>query len=397
MTTDRKVCVLTNGCADNCVDAARIQEFFKANGFTITDRVADADVILFNACGLRESQENAAKRIMSRIEARKKNGAQVIIGGCLTKINKAFEQGTTFGVDDDLVVLDEIFNAKISIRDVHANYTAAKTDNLDSVFWKMLRRKSLARKLRQCHALLCPSKYEGMDLNPNRFVIKVSTGCIGACSFCAVRLSRGKLKSKPIDPVVSEFESGLRKGYRQFLLTGTDVGCYGRDQGYNLVTLLNELIGRNGDCKIRIRNCEPSLLIEMLPALEPVLQSGKISHFTTAAQSGNNRILRLMNRNYRIEDFKQAIRTLNRDFPWIEIRTQLMLGFPTETDREFQDTLRLLDEVRFDAIGAFAFSPRAGTKAAALDGRIPKRIVARRLRELAKRSNVPINVEPPCD
>jgi MiaB/RimO family radical SAM methylthiotransferase len=372
------------------VDAARIQEFLKINGYTVTARIADADVILFNACGGRESNERAAERIISRIKARKKNGAQLIVGGCLPKINKAFRHGTTFGVDDDLIVLDQLFNAKTSIRDIHANYTVAKTDNLDSVFRKVLRRKTLVRKLRQCDALLRPGKYEGMDLNPSRFIIKVSTGCIGACSFCAVRLSRGKLKSKPVDRVVNEFETGLRKGYRQFFLVGTDVGCYGRDQGYNLVTLLKELTSSNGDYKIKIRNCEPSMLVEMLPALEPVLQSGKISHFTTAAQSGNNRILRLMNRKYRIEDFKQAIKTLNQDFPQMEIVTQIVVGFPTETDEDFQDTLRLLDEVRFDAVGAFAFSPRAGTKAAELDGRVPRRIAVKRLRELRRRSNVPV-------
>lgn len=390
MATGRRVCVLTNGCPDNRVDAARIQEFLRINGYTVTARIADADIILFNACGGRGSHERAAERIIRRIKARKKNGAQLIVGGCLTRISKAFQQGTTFGVDDDLIVLDRIFNAKTSIRDIHANYTVAKTDNLDSVFRKMLRRKTLVRKLRQCDALLRPAKYEGMDLNPSRFIIKVSTGCIGACSFCAVRLSRGKLKSKPIDRIVNEFESGLRKGYRQFFLVGTDVGCYGRDQGYNLVTLLNELTDRNGDYKIRVRNCEPSLLIEMLPGLEPVLQSGKISHFATAAQSGNNRILRLMNRKYKIEDFKHAIRTFNRDFPWIDIVTQIVVGFPTETDEDFEDTLRLLDEVRFDAVGAFAFSPRAGTKAAELDGRVPKKVIARRLRELRRRSNVPV-------
>jgi len=175
---------------------------------------------------------------------------------------------------------------------------------------------------------------------PYSFLIKIATGCSSACAYCAVRLSRGKVRSKPIHKVAEEFDEGLAKGYSEFALIGTDTGSYGRDQNITLAALLRELITRKGDYKIRLRNVQPKFLIEMMPELQEIFKTGKISYLGTANESGNNRILELMNRGYRIEDYKEAIHTINKKFPDMQLRTQLMAGFPSETDEEFEDTIR---------------------------------------------------------
>jgi MiaB/RimO family radical SAM methylthiotransferase len=222
--------------------------------------------------------------------------------------------------------------------------------------------------------------------NANTFCIKVSTGCLNSCSFCGVRLSRGRLKSKPIDKVVDEFEEGLTEGYAEFALIGTDLGAYGRDQGTTLTALLGELVKAKGDYRIKLRNIQPRFLIEMMPQLVEILQCGKISHLSSSPQSGNNRILRLMKRGHRIEDFKEAILTLNREFPEIQIRTQVMVGFPSETEEEFQDTVRLLDEVCFDFAEVYLFSPRPDTEAAKMKDQIPQKVARRRYHKLYMKS-----------
>jgi len=210
------------------------------------------------------------------------------------------------------------------------------------------------------------------------FCIKVSTGCPNKCAFCAVKISRGELKSKPIDRIAEEFEEGLARGYTEFALLGTDVGAYGRDQDNTLVDLLRELVKREGDYTIRLRNIQPKFLIEMMPELREVLRSGKISYLSSAAQSGNNRILGLMNRGYKIEDYKEAILTLKSRFPKLQIRTQIMVGFPSETEDEFQDTLRLLDEVNFDFVEVYPFQARPNTEAARMKDQIPQKVIRRR-------------------
>lgn len=213
---------------------------------------------------------------------------------------------------------------------------------------------------------------------PNSFCIKVSTGCPNKCAFCAVKISRGKLRSKPIDRVIEEFEEGLARGYKEFALLGTDVGAYGRDHGNTLVDLLRELIKIEGDYTIRLRNIQPKFLIEMMPELIEILQSGKISYISSAAESGNNRILKLMRRGYTIEDYKEAILTLKSRFLELQIRTQIMVGFPGETEQEFQDSLRLLDEIKFDFVEVYPFQARPNTEAAAMEDQVPAKVIRRR-------------------
>ena len=184
------------------------------------------------------------------------------------------------------------------------------------------------------------------------------------------------------DQIIDEFEDGLSKGFKEFALLGTDVGSYGRDQDTNLVDLLREMVKRKGDYEIKMRNIQPRFLIEMMPGLLEVFLSGKIKYISSAVQSGSNRILELMKRGYKIEDYIKAIRTVNREFPEILIRTQIMVAFPGETEKEFQDTIRLLDQVRIDYIEVFKFSPRPNTDAAIMRDQIPPEVARMRYRKL---------------
>jgi tRNA A37 methylthiotransferase MiaB len=194
------------------------------------------------------------------------------------------------------------------------------------------------------------------------------------------------VKSKPIEKVLEELEEGLKRGCREFALIGTDLGAYGRDRGANLVDLLRELVGHQGDYEIRLRNVQPRFLIEMLPELREIFRGGKISYLSSAAETGNNRILKEMDRGYKIEEFKEAIGALNREFPNLQIRTQLMVGFPGETEEEFQDTLRLLDEVRFDFVEIYAFQSRPRIRAEKMKDHIPQQVARKRAHRLLMKS-----------
>lgn len=388
---NKKICILTNGCPENRIDSARMQEFFKQNGYIITSKLRQADIIIFNTCALTKESENASINIIKQIGQVKRPSAELIVSGCITKINKELlrtvYQCPIFG-SDDLQKLDEIFNPKINSKNIYANFLLNQTKFINRFRWTAVSLGSkgslgiilkLIEKGRDKHDRL-------VDVcNPHTFCIKVATGCLGNCSFCAVRISRGKLKSKPIDNIIKEFQEGLNKGYKDFALIGTEVGAYGKDLGINLVVLLEELINKPGDYKIRLRNAHPKFLIEMMPQLRRIFKSGKISFLASAAESGNNRILKLMNRGYNIEDFKGAIQTLNQEFPQIRLRTQLMVGFPSETEEEFQDTARLLEELHFDFAEVYRFQARPGTEAAKMKQQVPVNVAKRRsLRLLVK-------------
>lgn len=388
----KKVCVLANGCPENRIDGARMQEFFRENGWTVASDFRVADLILLNACGLTQHSEDLSVWLIKRLKARKKPSAELIVCGCLPKINKErlreVYDGITFG-GDEVERLNEIIEAKISAQNVHANFLLPRTKNTLLDKWRALnlrnrgiriaiQKQLMARRLRRLSHI-------GVA-NSHIFPIKVSTGCLNACSYCAIRLSRGRVKSKPIDRVVREFEQGLSKGYSDFALLGTEVGVYGRDRGTNLTALLWELLKKRGDYKIWVRNVHPRFLIENFPELREVFQSRKISFLSSSVESGNNRILELMNRGYQIEDFKEAIRMLNAMFPQLLIRTQVIAGFPSETEDEFLDTVRLLDEVSFDFVEVYMFQPRPHTKAAKMEGQIPLEVVRRRSHKLFMKS-----------
>ena len=207
------------------------------------------------------------------------------------------------------------------------------------------------------------------------FFMKVSTGCLSSCSYCGVRYSRGRLRSKPVYRITEEFKEGLKKNFRKFTLIGTDLGAYGRDQGTNLVYLLKALFENEGDYKLRLPNINPKFLIEMIPELRELFRSGKIEVIGAGVQSGSNRLLRLMNRGYRIEDYKEAMSILKTEFPALRIRTNIIVGFPTETEEDFQETLGLLNEVNFTFADIHRYSPRSKTKAETMPEQIPQEVI----------------------
>jgi tRNA A37 methylthiotransferase MiaB len=397
MKHNSSVFLTTNGCPENRMDLARMQEFFRQNGWEIKDHFRDADLILFNSCGLTQGTEEHSINIINHIKATKRPDAEFIVCGCLPKINldriNEVYSGITFG-SDDVDKLDEMFACENKARDIHANYLMprfqfdgdiaqkTKTSSKKRVFvnsLKLVKRYSSDRIQQKLEKAI--NVYDSTT-----YPIKISTGCLNACAFCGVKLSRGNVRSKSVESIKREFEEGVKKNHKEFSLIGTDVGAYGRDLGINLVSLLRELVKIEGDYKIRLRNMQPRYLMQLMSELREILQTGKISYLSSAAESGNNRILRLMNRGYTVEEYKELIRTLNTEFPEIQIRTQLMVGFPTETEEEFRDTMRLLDELSFDYAEIYTFQPRPGTRASEMDGQIPRSVNRKRYYRLLRKS-----------
>ena len=383
---NEKICLIANGCHENRNDAARIKEFFKKNGWILVNNFKNADVILFYACGSLEDYYLNSINIINQLKTQKRKSAKLIICGCLTKIDKdlvkKLSHGPIFG-PDEFEKLNETFNPKIKSEDIQANYLISYPDLLNIY-------KRISMYLKDSGIFINTITWitkilleffkheESVVSRPNTYFIKISTGCLSNCAFCSIRLSRGKLKSKPIDVIVKEFQRGLEKGYTEFGLIGTDIGSYGRDLGVTLINLLKELIKNKGDYKIRLRNVNPKYLIEMFPEFKEIFKSGKISYILTGVQSGNNRILKLMNRDYDIEEFKNIIGTINKEFPEIKIRTQIIVGFPSETNEEFKDSLRLIEQINFDAVEVFIFNPRSNTKAVKMKEQIPRKIARKR-------------------
>jgi len=221
--------------------------------------------------------------------------------------------------------------------------------------------------------------------NSNYHFIKIATGCGHRCSYCAVRLSRGTVQSKPIENILREVRKGLKNGCSDIALIATDSGSYGVDQGATLVDLLREILAIPGDFRIRLRNVHPKFLILRSSDLAPIFKTGRIVHMTSAIQSGNNRILKLMNRNYTVESYLAALDVLKKACPSLQIRSQIIVGFPGETEEEFQDSLKAIDKGLLDFVEVYQFSPRINTPAANLPNNLSPNVLQNRFYRLVKK------------
>ena len=390
----KRACVLSNGCPESMIDSARVRLYLQENGWNTVDDPNDADTILFYSCALTNGAVNRSINIIKELQKKTGGESQLIVWGCLPKIEpntlKQVYLGPTF-FEDNLHRLDEIVNAGKPIEKITANqvfnkckeYTrklgnnGRKQTKLSKLRYRYLSHKIVYRLpldlINRCYRFLYRKVNLFQPKNSSIFYIKISTGCLGYCTYCAIRLSRGKIKSKAIDQIIREFRYGLDKDYKTFALLGTDLGSYGRDLGYTLVDLLKEMVKEQGDYKIGLRNLNPHFLNEMLNDLEPLFSTGKIWYAEIPLESGSDKILKLMGRDYTAKTFKESIIRLRSVCPSLIIRTQVMVGFPKETKQDFAESIRLLKELKLDFVEIYNYSPRVGTLAEKMQGRISKR------------------------
>jgi MiaB-like tRNA modifying enzyme len=200
-------------------------------------------------------------------------------------------------------------------------------------------------------------------------IVQICEGCKGDCTYCITKLAKGDLFVYPEDKILKEISNSIKQGCKEIWLTAQDTGCYP-----NLPNLLNKICSLEGDFRVRLGMINPNHVLEM-PELVDTMKNEKMFKFLhIPIQSGNNRILKLMNRFYTIEDFKQIVSKFRKEMPDITISTDIICGFPTETEQEFNDSLDLIKETQPNVLNISRFWPRAGTKAAEMqsDGRITK-------------------------
>lgn len=387
-----KVFIYSNGCIENLVDDSLFREFFSENNWQIVDNYSNADLILVNTCANGPSSEDDSIEKIVQFQ-KKKTSQKLIVCGCLPKMNeerlREVFKGTTFG-PRELNRLDELIKAKIKIAEVKGNIL----DRKYFVHYSTFMERTLMG-ITQYVAWL--EEHFNINLKPyfrrliafwydtNMFYIKVATGCLNNCSYCAIKHAKGSVKSKPTSEIIREFRYGLKQGYKEFVLSADDVGSYGRDIDTNLIRLLEEILKEKGDYKIHIRYIAPERLIEMFLDLKEVFRTNKILSFCSSAQSGNNRILKLMNKKFTIEEWRKCIRELNKEFPSLLIRTQVIVGFPSETEEEFNDTLKLVDKLKFDSVAVFKYFNAPNTEASNMGDPIPESIKKKRKKKLLRR------------
>lgn len=386
----QSVFIITNGCPESRIDVSIAETFFKNKGFKVTKDYVDADLIFFYACALTNKNEEQSLKIIAEYENSLNKNQRLVVCGCLPRINieklKLHYHGLICPGYD---LKDFLPNEYIS-KNITANYLGqiVRPNTKNSVYYYRYEGTKLDKLFKRLAAGwydYLGSRINLLNREKSVFFIKIVNGCVNNCSYCAVKNSRGFVKSKSIDDVISEFKMGLKKGFKKFALMGTDIGSYGLDIGSDLTILLQSLLSEMGDFKIYLRNLNPARLKALGDIFFNVIKSKKIKYIELPVQSGSNRILKLMKRNYSIEEYKNIVKKIREVNPSLIIRTQIIAGFPTETAEDFALTLKLLDDVIFDFIEVYEFSARPGTLAFKME-QVPKEIIRQRFICLYKKS-----------
>lgn len=346
------------GCPSNNYDLEIILSKFEDYGYTIVEDFVKADVIVVNTCAVKKRTED---RILSRLKFFEKMSKSVVVAGCLPVVN--FE-GVVKAIPSYVALLSPFSVHRIN--EVLNNKCQVHGENL---LYGVRRIKV------------------DVNIGKSRSVIKpipISEGCFGDCSFCCARFARGRLLSYPIDSIVDSIRVNVTRGVKEFWVTGQDVGAYGRDKGWNLLDLLDKISSLEGDFVIRLGMINPEWCLEKLDDLIITVQNPKFFKFLhLPLQSGNDEVLFSMRRKYTAQDFIMIVKELRKKCPDITLWTDIICGYPIETEEGFDDTLNILKEVKFDVVNVSRFSSRPGTLAKQLKP-IPSEYVKERSRRASQ-------------
>ncbi len=350
----KKVALHTIGCKLNFSETSTIGNQFLKNGFNIVDFGKSvsgddpADIYVFNTCTVTENAEKDCRQLVRRA-LRKNPEAFVIVTGCYAQLRPQEIAGIE-GVD---IVLGS--KEKFSLFSVINNF---EKKGLACTF------VSPAEELTEfgcAHSTEADSR--------TRAYFKIQDGCDYTCSFCTIPLARGKSRSMNPDEAISEFKKLLSEGYKEIILTGVNVGDYGRNYEADLFTLLKKMVAIPGNFRIRISSIEPNLLSRDI--LDLTAGSEKLcSHFHIPLQSGSKKILRLMQRRYKLEDYRDLIFKAKDIVNGLGIGIDVIVGFPGETEEDFLETYHFINELPVSYLHVFTYSERPGTKAINLPGAV---------------------------
>lgn len=372
----RKIYIENIGCYRRSLDASWLKEYFLLNDCSVVKSAKKADYIVVFTCGVGAAYEDAAINRIDEIR-RKKYKAKLIVTGCLPTINKPKLDQVHDGPTVPIRKLNEIdkmfpdFGVKLeNVPDANTYTTFAYAAHAPAI-WRAFAYNSWSnyRKLVYCFTKKYTTPYN----------IRVSWGCLGRCSYCGIRKAIGKMKSKPLNQCLSELDKGVTKGIRLFNLVSDDIGAYGLDIGTDFSTLIDTMLTQHPDVSVLVNDLHPQWLIKYEEKLLPHLKSGGIDEMWCTVQSGSDRILKLMARPGNSDLIRETLVRIKKASPASRINTNLICGFPTETDEEWEQSLNLVKESKFDLVLLFPYQRINGTEAAAMSGHLDRKIIRERV------------------
>lgn len=362
----KRYLIKTYGCQMNVHESEKIAGQLRDLGYEETQIAEDADVIVFNTCCVRENAEQHAFGNIGMYKKLKKEKKDLVIAvcGCMTQQGEfAKKLSATFPFVDVIIGTYNI-------------------DEFGKILQKTVDTKKRVVEILDKNGDICEEITPYRSSYPNAWV-NIAYGCNNFCSYCIVPYVRGRERSRLPENVVDEVKNLVNEGYKEITLLGQNVNSYGHDlkNGVSFSSLLDEIGKIDGKFRLRFMSNHPKDLTE--DVIEAIKRNSHACHaIHLPVQSGSNRILSLMNRRYSVEKYLSQIDSIRKIIPDCAITTDIIVGFPTETENDFLDTVNLVETVKFDGAFTFVYSKREGTKAAIMDGQIDPEIQKDRIMRL---------------
>lgn len=369
---NKKYCVVTYGCQMNLHESEKISGILSGMGMSAVNEPENADVVVFNTCCIRDTAE---RRVLGNIgkmkELKKKNkNLLIVVTGCMTQQN-----GFAENMKERYQYVDVILG------------THNISDLENQIRIRLEKKKRVAAVLDTDGYIDDETTPVTRTSFPNAWV-NINYGCNNFCTYCIVPYVRGRERSRDMKSIISECEKLINDGYKEITLLGQNVNSYGNDvpdENVNFANLLREVAKIDGKFRIRFMTSHPKDLTE--DVVKAIRDNDKIcNNIHLPIQAGSNSVLKNMNRRYTREHYLGLIEMIRRYLPDCGITTDIMVGFPYETEEDFLDTMDIVEKVRFSTAFTFIYSVRKGTKAAEMP-QIPYEIKQNRIKRLIARQN----------
>lgn len=363
--------IITYGCQMNVHESEKIAGILRGLGYEETSKKEDADIIVFNTCCIRENAENHAFGNIGALKKLKKQKPNLLIavGGCMTQ-----EKGKTDVLKKKFPFIDIMFG----------------TLNLEELGNLILRKKSQKKKvieIREKEGEIVEFTDAYRTSYPNAWV-NIMYGCNNFCSYCIVPYVRGRERSRKPENIIEEVRGLVAEGYKEITLLGQNVNSYGSDgsTGMTFAQLLDAVASIEGNFRLRFMTSHPKDFNEdVVLVMKKHRKICRLVHLPV--QSGSNSVLKAMNRRYTREKYLDEITMLKKHLPEAEVTTDIIVGFPGETEEDYLQTESLVKEVDYASAFTFVYSKRQGTKAADMEGHIPEDIQKDRIMRLVELVN----------
>ena len=382
-------------CDRRKLDITRISKYLIRNDYEIVDNPKKADVIIISTCGFGNSMADIS---FKKIKKLNKYNREVIVTGCLPDTDKKkfdhFFNGRSFSTKH----IDEIETYfpgdKVSfseIEDGNSLWNNFNRDKISDIFKLLFLKFDLTKRayvgffdqmfrnnIGENHLIL--HSFYGLNLPiDDLYIIRIASGCWQNCAYCGIKKAVGSFKSKPLNICLKEFEHGLEEGYSNFFLTAEDTGCYGLDIDSNLPDLLNKITNINGEYRINIYALNPRWVVKYIDELEEIVKKGKIKAICIPIQSGDSRILKHMNRYSDVEKIKSAFNRLKKANSDLSLATHCIVGFPSETEQEFKETLDFIKATYLDLGIIMLMSIKTDSEAERIEPKVSREEIFKRM------------------